>query len=735
MADATIARLGGVPLLSDPPVRWESKAGVRPSEGTFSLRRDDLPTLLTGGFRPLTLEIDDRQGRVLKVNFLYVIAEEPREHPEVARVRVVDRRWFWSYVHVSRNFNKRRVVGIKRRRTAGVPPELDPLTPEIAFHPATLRDGALWKAEEVLENVLAHALRGESRATGFRANLMIDPTIGNALSNLPMEDIELEDSGDNAVARVLKYLPEAQVRVDKSGTVRVYSRVDGQDAAMVQSAKPELYGQGHVHLISNARLRPRKINVIFTRQHEVRFDFEETSSPTTTEGARSISNVLPVPDFSLTLASNNANEPGRTVDQGTWITLVEAFDAWRAPPRQDHLTGAGPWFAALRQLMVPYLDLWTGIGLSGVRDPDADWMGRIGAIQEHYRRTWRISPRWMSHIAQLEATLIATVDPATGTRAPALVYCDYARLASQRSIWKDKLDDAEATYAMNVQGYPASGQLTEGRSAPFELSIVDVDQGIIHYDYRPDPFRVYEQSVPGMIGLGTTSGAKPSRIGPTWDIDDTTRPIAFNAISDSHDAPQLTTTFKVAVLLTAVPATRNSQQNLHLYTIERKAEDVQKFLPATMRGGASLGPDLDIRIGANIETARVSWVDDAASDIEKSFGVIDGFANIDDLIVNLEGDAAGGASLAAIADAVAAKTYAMFSDRFMGENTVAMFPQAEVAGHIESVSHEVTTGGAAVTNIKMPEKLTEIDIFSLLPDSTRRLILRLAPSPGKVNAG
>ena len=60
-----------------------------------------------------------------------------------------------------------------------------------------------------------------------------------------------------------------------------------------------------------------------------------------------------------------------------------------------------------------------------------------------------------------------------------------------------------------------------------------------------------------------------------------------------------------------------------------------------------------------------------------------------------------------------------------------MSPKTEPIGWLESVTHEITTDGAAQTMLDLPEKLREIDLFALMPESTRRVVLRLAPSPGK----
>ncbi len=731
------ARLDGIPLLSDPEVSWDLKSGVSPSESVFGVSPEHAHTLLRGSggsLRPVTLEMDDGNGRSVKIESLYVLAEEPRENPNVAKILVVDRRWFWSHAHVSRAFNTRRVVGSKRRRGPGGVPEIDPLTPEVAYHPATLKNGKPWKAKDALESVAQNCLNPEAKLNGSRANLTIDPAIGSRLDNLPLEDVELEDSGDNALARMLTYLPEARVKVRANGDVVIYSALDGADRSFAEDTGPEIIGYGSTSLLMNARLRPQKIHVLFAREHELRFDFTESASFTGGENDRRMSNVLPVPDFSLDLANGN------TVDQGTWISLVSAFNAWKAPPRLGHLKSAQAWFKGLKRVMVPFVDLWTPIGLAGVRDPDADWMGRISAIQEHWRKTYRVSPRWMSRIAQLKPVLLATIDPATGTRAPALVWADYCRLATQRSLWKDLLDDDSFVYGMNFKSHPKSGNLKDGRPSPARVSVLDSDQGIIHFDFVPDTLRIYQTALPGMLTLedsGNDNIGLPKDAGPTADIEDVSKPIAFNAISQNHKAPTLSDEYKVAVVLTASPATFNTSGNSHLFRVTKKPKDVKKFLPAVSQAGLEQaeGPELEIKVNASIETARVAWTDSDATLIERSFGI--GTTNpqpIDHLVINKDGPAEGGASLDAIATAIAAQVYGALSDRYQGSRGVPLQSTAEPAGFVDSVRHQVTTQGAMLTSFQWPEKLAQIDMFSFLPDSTRRIVLRLAPSPMKVNA-
>jgi len=731
-SEGVVATLDGKPLLSSTPVRWEIRAGVKSYEAEFDLRPADAEALLAGDLRPVTLLLTDGRGREVKIEKLYVIARAPAANEHLARVVVVDGRWWWDHAHVERYFNVRRSVGTKRQRAPNTPPELQPLTPEVAYAPFSLKQRRPWTAREIVENVLAKALRPESDATGETRQWVIDPDVGKLLDDLPVEDLELSDPAGVALRRVLAYMPEAEVVVEASGRVRVYSRASGAEKDLLRDAGAESVGKGHVELISNARLRPRKIHVLFTREHELRFDFSETDTETFSVDERYMQNVLAVPDYQLTVA-------GRTLAQGTWLDFPSALNAWGAPPHFSILSSAGAWLGAIRRAMVPFLDLWAGIGLAGAKDPRSDWMGRLGAIQAHYRQTFRISPRWMARIWQLKASKVATIDPTTGTRAPALAYADYSRVGSQRSL---RTRGGAGIAFMNVVSSPTSS-LTEpaGPPAPFDVVIADHDQGIVHLAMKPDVVKIYETTLPSMVvlGEGGVPGTLPLDSGPTDDIDDVSRPIAFNALGDTHAIPQLTPNHRVAVILTASPAGNNSQDANHLQRLTVTPEDVAGILPPALRAGIldSRGPEMEIRVGATIETARVAWMLSRAQDIDAAFGVGEVGdpalgADIDDLIVNLEGDVEGGASLKAITHAVAARTWAALTDRHQGSKTVRLFPLGQPTGSAGTVAHQIDPSGAAETEIALPERLPSIDVFSLLPESTRRLVLRLVQSPGKV---
>ena len=714
------ALINNFPLLASSEVRWTLKDGVKPFEAEFDIQPHFADQLLSGKtLAPVELYLNDGSGNDVTISGLYVIARGVGPNPHIARILVVDRRWFWPNIHVIKHFNVRRNIGVKRQRRLDTPPELQVVTPDIAYAPFSLNEGQPWKAREVLQNILQNILTSETQTTGTGGPFVIDPTLGNRLDNLPIENLEIDHPGDEALQRVLSYLPEAAVAVGKDGTVRVYAKASGAEEDIVLSAGAESVTGGHVEWISNARIRPRKIHVLFTREHEIRFDFtEDPQGPTGDLDDRFMDNVLSVPDWDLKLKDNES------VVQGTWLPFPKALDAWGSPPNQSNLTTAAAWLAAIRRNMIPFVDLWTGIKLNGNFAPDADWMARLGAIQQHWRLTYRINPRWMARILQLKASKVSTLNPATGDRAPALVYADYCRLASRKSITQHDSADGPVPVAMNVDSYPVGNDLDDTAiAAPARVSIMDHDQGILHLDFVGDPYRMSEMILP----------SKMENV-PTIDINDTSAAVAFNVQSSRYDATAMSAGHKVAVVLTAIPAGTNDARKSHLQRVTKSPADLTGIVPANLMRGIeqSVGPEMEIRINPTMETARVVWLDSRREDIEAAMGKVAWKApEIDDLVVNLTGNSDNAASLDAIAASVAARTYAMLSDRYKGGKTVRLKAGPEPIGYLQEVTHTVASTGATETTLNLPDKLPQIDMFSLLPDSTRRLVLRLAPSPSQ----
>lgn len=714
MAKAT---LDGHPLL-DGEVSWSMRAGVVPHTAHFEVTPDAARALVGGALKPVSLVLESPGAKGARIDNLYVIEDRPGPDRNVAVVRVVDRRWFWPFVHVDHAFNVRRNVGYKRVRAGFGAPEIDPVRPDVRYAPWSLDGTQPWTAERALQKVWETVAKCEEETSGAAPALHIDPSISKLTGeSMPIEDMELSDDGAAALGRILDFIPGARITVDPDGSVRVYSIADGSDARTFDRLLPEQEGGGHAEVVTNSRIRPREVRIFFAPEAEIRLDFEEPAqaggSVALGQDDPYIENVLPVPDYSLEVAGLG------TVAQGTWITVGQALSSWGEIPNFGTLD-----YRALRRASVPYMDLWTGTKIAGLGDATADWGGRIAALQQHFRRTYRINQRIVRSVRAIKAHRVATINTADGSRAPATAYQDWAVVATQRFLAVRIAAGARRwQYAENFEGYPDGGLLENARSvSPVDVSVVDQDQGIIRLEVKQDIYRVHEMLLPSRVeniphGDLTAGGI-----------------IAWNAGDPGSDIPELASGHKVIVVLTVVPAAPNGKERL--FRMVRRPSDVSGILPSSLQGGLSdaQGPPIDIHVGPGWETARIAWNDSQRSRILNALALGSPNAkgdvsSLSDLVLNVQSQDALGesaASLDAIANALAAAVYAGFADRMEGTRTAPVDGDAVVRGFIERVIHRVLPSGEATSTADSSERQSPLGLMSALPTSARRVILRMA---------
>lgn len=723
----TIATLGGKPLLNSANVTWQLREGVKPVIQTFDMAPDDaLSISATSG--PIELLIQSEQGNPIKVSNLWVLQVQPGEDKFISSVVVADRRWMWSYTHILRRFNIRRNVGTKRLIANDQVAAVNPTAFKVSYWAWSLNDGNIWVTSSMLPEVLKAVSEAEFGKTGIRFGYTIDERVGDGIKTLPIEDLTLDDPGDRAVDRALSYIPKGMLYVDYDGTVIVTSRATGDEKGIIQALQPEIAGEGHTDLVRNSLVRPKAIEVLFTREVELVFDFIENTldaNQTVAEigDARVMDNVLPSPDYQLTSGVPQSRSP---IASGTYITFGEAFNYWGSMPflgngrKLDH--------DILQRALVPGMDLSAALLRAGSQ-PDNNgaikpWVARIQAALAHYRTTFRISPKYMDRILSLRAYRVTTIDPQSGTRAPAPAYGDYCWLYTQQTLLKQvrqaNTQDGSPDWIINKTAYPTSGKLdSTAEVSPCTVTVVDEDQGIIHLSYMSNPiYGMNETVLPSQMSLGTL---------PTADITNRTRPISFDSVTASRQAPKLSPAFKLKSLLTAVSAAPNTAQQLHKITVN--PSDIAQMLPSSQTAGLddAEGPVMQIRIGPQLEVARVQWKDDASAELDKCFGIGDGEPNLNGLVIN-EGaasDLQNGASLNAIAKAAAARLYASLCDRFEGRMAGYLNGQIKPAGWASEIRHNLAPDGVATTSVMLPQQLPEFSIFSFLDSASRQAILRL----------
>ena len=94
---SSYAYIDEFPCLASSSVKWSLTGGVAPYETTVDLRPEDADSLLAKGLTPTTLKLGDGNGKEVLVKGVYVLSRAKTEEDHIAKVLIVDRRWFWSH--------------------------------------------------------------------------------------------------------------------------------------------------------------------------------------------------------------------------------------------------------------------------------------------------------------------------------------------------------------------------------------------------------------------------------------------------------------------------------------------------------------------------------------------------------------------------------------------------------------------------------------------------------------
>ena len=734
--DKATATLGGYDLILSDGIEWPLRAGPMPVIQQFSMAPADALAISKSTKSSVTLKINPPQGAPVVISNLWVLNVSPGPNPYLSKVTVADRRYWWQYGLIVGNYNCRRNLGVKRLINNVDQLEVDfDRAQDVQYWRWSLINGKTkYTSLTMLSDFTKKLQQVEAAWTGATFKVILDDRLNQRIKGLSIEDLRIKENGQQAVARAMAYLPEADVTVDYDGSVVIFSRAGGDDVKLVQALMPELWGKGHVDLVKNNLIRPSEVHVCFQREIEVRFNFIETASAvgaTVTDepmgNRREMKNVISLPDSQMTIKE-------RTFAQGTWTDIDDYLRALGELPfigtRLDH--------NLLQRAFIPNMDLWSTLGLVGTL-PSEDgtlnpWVQRIAELELRYRRTFELNTQWTDRFESVRAYRVATINPQTGQRGPSIAYGDYCLLPSQRARYRSILQGKPMYYAINKTAYPESGVLdSTALPSPGIVSVIDSDQGIINVDYAMDKNRTYEKVLPSQMALDAM---------PCADITQRTRPIAMNEIIKGRNPPRLSPSFKLAVILTAAPGSPNSAQQLHRMVV--KPQDVKSLLPDSMQSGLDQcnGPVMEIFVGPGVEVARVRWDDAQSSLIEQAFGLKDGAdfivppdpqsqaafsATLAPLVIN-QGTSAQdtGASLNAIAQAQAAAIYASLCDRYEGSATFHMNGNVHLNGWASDITHIYDKSAGTLTRITFPSAIPQMSFSAWLSSSDRAIIFRQA---------
>jgi len=691
------ATLGPASLDASRGVAWSIQTGVDPVVQVFEMDAKEAEKLLPGGSSaPHTLTVEGAGGEKFEAKGLYVVGEVPSQDPHRRAVVVADRRIWWRRKRAFQRFNIRRRTGQVRRLDPDndLPQQIAPTADDVAYARwSTKNEGRPYKATEALAEILEQIDPGQF------------PNAPKAFAQQSVDHVEIDDQGPDAARLGFGLVVGAAPFVDLGGAGQIADTLDvAGAAATLARVGGEFVGSEHpAHVMLQAQ-RPGLVRCLLSVEQEIRVNSFEPGDTVEARGRRAddlrgMDNVLPVPDASITLAN------GRTVVQGTWVTFTDYLAAVNA---QGNLQLSDE---VLRRFWItPWLEAYfTGLGQLV---PDANWVARIAAIRQHYRKTYRIRRGWMDRVYSLRANRLAIVDEETGTRAKSVAYMDWCVRYNAKGIFHEA---ANLHVMENFAGSVGlSEPLSSGRISPYEVAVLDDELGILRFDERHALAGTWALVVPGRVENV-----------PTLRLSQRSAPVTADGSRWGRGGVGvgLLASFRVSTVVSVAPCAPNGKAQL--FAVDVTPAQAKKYLPASAVITPAQGPAWELRIGPGLATARFAWSDAKADAIERSFGV--GIAAKDagnreaikDLILN-----AG--EVEDLCHVLAAQLYATLADHVEGAWTGPLSPDVVPVGNLSRVTHSLAPNGVLSTTFSMPGELAPVDGLALLPTSARRLFQRLA---------
>lgn len=681
----TTATLNGIPLQTHPQVGWTDTSGVEPHQRVFRVTKANADKLAQVT-DDVTLVIDapNRPKTVRKK--LSILSIEPTNNPNYRYVRVSDGRWRWNRARVTREYNvPRRTGDTKRLQQEGVPVQIQQVQAQVDFALWSLypRDNPSqpWSPHQVVADVVEAVVGAGNYRMTFSAKR--SSTVVSA---------KFRESGDQAIARALAFLPGSNVKLDPDGIAIIYDELDGTEAALL--AKGPVYrGPTLAASLDRKRVRPIFVEVLFERELELRFDNEPESPTTIDANARFVQNVAPVPDVTLTVN-------GDVKATGTWERFDDLFAAWPTPaaaPRLSHTQVQDRWLVPtfLQEYAFP----------KGSQQADVFWQQRIACVVQHYRQTYRITKNWMDRIRAISPYRIGVIDTQKGTRARAQVFSNYAVIPTVLGLI-EAASQGDTSAMWNVTGYDPL-LINAKASAPATIKIEDEDQGIFSVAYALDKAGLLGKIVPSLVTGKASYDLRKAQKGKGEGLDKT-----YNKMAANH---------QLAVILTVFPGAPNDERICHVEQVGPK--DVSDRLGVSV--GACNGPVFRIYVGAQSMTARFEWVDSYANSgaINEAFGLTP-FKGKTQATLQL-GQPTNWKQVREVAIAAASALYATLLDRPGGRHEVRLDPSMGPTGTAGQVEHVLLPNGSTRTIVSFPTQVHGVDVMALLPEWLRKQILRV----------
>tara|TARA_Y100000310_G_scaffold310472_1_gene355766 strand:+ start:1042 stop:3312 length:2271 start_codon:yes stop_codon:yes gene_type:complete len=744
--------LNGSPLAATSNVVWSFVGGVAPYMTTFTAHRKEWEAKIKRLMLhrvPAVLRIVDARGEVTSINCVSVLHVVPSDSPNRVSFVVADKRWKWPYKVILRDFNMPRKTG-DRTAQKNVMPELQTYIDKFDYLRYSLKDSeTVWTAKEALVEVM-------EILEGRKGDTTADPCRGWRVESFPINDeqtrdagsftlqgITLRDQGDVALARLLSYIPGADVYINASGTAVIYDATDLEATETHFRQLPDNSYEGQrAAMIDRSRIRPSKVIVYYQREVECVFDYSDDYAATTVADpipeAPYIENVLPTVDPTTDIVEYDSGAR-RTIAKtgvgaGTWVRV----DNWLRAMNETKNEFSAPWRFDMFRPFYYKGDLEHLFGAGGKYnvDTEANHAFRVRALTAHFRKTFRINREYMERIRSIRNVRVALLDPVSGARAPAGVWGQATYIPTikgQRMAGRN----AGLYFPLErmVDNYPDAdkGETVLNKAAsPALVSFVDEDLGIFTLDWQLSPYGGMKEWVLP-CHLQNKAGV---RVTTTKDLkEQDTKPLGPGMkVEGNANGLYLANDMKLKIMVTIVPSAPNNKNQFH--PIEVKPEEIKKLFRKEYRISGGKGPPLEIFVPPGEATARFAWSDDAKANQTVR------------VLLGLDDDTGGGIvgpdlpgfelinenrHLLPHARAVAAELMTPYADNIQGvvSTVVPRRTGLKLVGNMSAATVRVGVAPSAKVEAihTFPGQQRKISRMAIMPESARKIVLGIVPFP------
>lgn len=683
-----VVKIDGTTIGAFASFQWALTAGVRPYMTEIETEVGAAKRIFAGsGGRPVNVQVGPRIFEQV-----YVTALMHGNEPGTRRIQLRDRRWLWERSEIVRRYNIRTLSGETRLIGEGRI-ENRKIDPDVRYQEWSLNNGRPWTFLDAMREVFRNELGINLNTSGLTNDRAID-----------FEDFSEKGTAADIIERLLSFARGYNLRLDDRGQVFLYDEHDGSEEAELLKERKVIRGSGWRTITDKRYLRPSRIRVLFTREIEVRFDYEPgVFSAERGREPRRMLNVIPVPVRELTLAQTSAL-PGAKVFQNTLITLRDYFAtaelttnlSENAPgvltdDRMAEFWNKGETPGShLRQL-------YTMFG----GEVDQQWLIYINAAMSHWRRTFLVIKAWRDRIRSFKAERVAinSFENASGSRSRSPVYCDFTLYPNYFLASKVTRGNASPFYQIVTRGY--DDRLDNAQQAPApEISLRPGVPGLLRIFLSADPMINARYVIPGVP------------IGMLRIFDGNGGFFTGNLLV--FEQQPLEPDWNLATIITCIQGAPNNNGQLHEVVVDpSQAESALGY-----ELGESRGPEMTIIVDETpTTTARFFWNDDFASQIEEAF-YTGGVSPPDSVFENK-------ADVDALALGVAARVYEFFSDRVQGQFSTDLASPGEITGAIAAHSFQVSPDGVGRKTVSIPPLTTQTNPLQYVEASVRRKLQRL----------